>query len=519
MTPPAELLETLRQITGAPHVLCDGDLSAYTQDWRKRAQGEALAVVRPASVQEVAAIVKACAAAGTSLVPQGGNTGLAVGSVPDQSGTQVVLSLQRMNAVRAIDAANLTITVESGCILQNLQQTAEKAGFLFPLSLAAEGSCTIGGNLATNAGGTQVLRYGNARDLCLGLEVVNAQGEIWHGLSGLRKDNTGYDLTDLFVGSEGTLGIITAATLKLYPQPAARLTAWAALPSMEAAVTLLGLAHQHLGAGLTGFEVMGQFALSLVHKHFPQLRVPFLNAPTSSEPHAAAVDSRLPQQGPQDRLCRTAGAALPPGGSEPHEVGSVGAPYFVLLENSDSESEAHARERFEQLLETAFDQGCVLDAVVAENLSQAKGLWHIRESIPLAQAEEGLNIKHDISIAVSRIPEFVAATDALLRQRIDGVRLVNFGHLGDGNLHYNVQAPEGADAKTFLRDHEDEVNTLVYDSVASFDGSISAEHGVGSLKTDKLPLYKSAVALSMMHAIKKGLDPQNIMNPGRIVKL
>ena len=486
MTTQAELLDTLRHITGAPHVLCDGDLSAYTQDWRKRAHGKALAVVRPASVQEVAAIVKACAAAGTSLVPQGGNTGLAVGSVPDESGTQVVLSLQRMNAVRAIDAANLTITVESGCILQNLQQTAEKAGFLFPLSLAAEGSCTIGGNLATNAGGTQVLRYGNARDLCLGLEVVNAQGDIWHGLSGLRKDNTGYDLTDLFIGSEGTLGIITAATLKLYPQPAARLTAWAALPSMEAAVTLLGLAHQHLGAGLTGFEVMGQFALSLVDKHFPQLRVPFLNAPTSSEPH---------------------------------EVGSVGAPYFVLLENSDSESEAHARERFEQLLETAFDQGCVLDAVVAENLSQAKGLWHIRESIPLAQAEEGLNIKHDISIAVSRIPEFVAATDALLCQRIDGVRLVNFGHLGDGNLHYNVQAPEGADAKDFLRDHEDEVNTLVYDSVASFDGSISAEHGVGSLKTDKLPLYKSAVALSMMHAIKKGLDPQNIMNPGRIVKL
>ncbi|MBG6072749.1 MULTISPECIES: FAD-binding oxidoreductase [unclassified Polaromonas] len=495
MTTQAELLDTLRQITGAPHVLYDGDLSAYTQDWRKRAQGKALAVVRPASVQEVADIVKACAAAGTSLVPQGGNTGLAVGSVPDESGRQVVLSLQRMNAVRAIDAANLTITVESGCILQNLQQTAEKAGFLFPLSLAAEGSCTIGGNLATNAGGTQVLRYGNARDLCLGLEVVNAQGEIWHGLSGLRKDNTGYDLRDLFVGSEGTLGIITAATLKLYPQPAARLTAWAGLPSMEAAVTLLGLAHQHLGAGLTGFEVMGQFALSLVDKHFPQLRVPFIEASATNASQAGSNGSNAPA------------------------VGSVAMPYCVLLENSDSESEAHARERFEQLLETAFDQGCVLDAVVAENLSQAKALWHIRESIPLAQAEEGLNVKHDISIAVSRIPEFVEVTDALLRQRIDGVRLVNFGHLGDGNLHYNVQAPEGGDAKAFLHDHEDEVNTLVYDSVARFDGSISAEHGVGSLKTDKLPLYKSAVALSMMHAIKKGLDPQNIMNPGRIVKL
>ncbi|MBG6076083.1 FAD-binding oxidoreductase [Polaromonas sp. CG_9.11] len=528
MTTQPELLDTLRQITGATHVLCDGDLSAYTQDWRKRSQGKALAVVRPASVQEVAAIVKACATAGTSLVPQGGNTGLVVGSVPDESGTQVVLSLQRMNAVRAIDAANLTVTVEAGCILQTLQQTAEKAGFLFPLSLAAEGSCTIGGNLASNAGGTQVLRYGNARDLCLGLEVVNAQGEIWHGLSGLRKDNTGYDLRDLFVGSEGTLGIITAATLKLYPQPAARLTAWAALPSMDAAVTLLGLAHQHLGASLTGFEVMGQFALSLVDKHFPQLRVPFFDASAASagppqarpapsgesDPHAVgSVGAPAASAGPPQAR------PAPSGGSEPHAVGSVGAPYFVLLENSDSESEAHARARFEQLLETAFDQGCVLDAVVAENLSQAKGLWHIRESIPLAQAEEGLNIKHDISIAVSRIPAFVAATDALLRQHIDGVRLVNFGHLGDGNLHYNVQAPEGGDAHAFLRNHEDEVNTLVYDSVARFDGSISAEHGVGSLKTDMLPAYKSPVALSMMHAIKRAMDPQNIMNPGRIVKL
>ena len=473
MTDHADFLATLRQITGPAYVLCDGNLSAYTQDWRKRVQGKALAVVRPANVDEVAAVVKACLTAGVSLVPQGGNTGLAVGSVPDESGTQVVLSLQRMHAVRAIDAANLTVTAEAGCILQNLQQAAEKAGFLFPLSLAAEGSCTIGGNLASNAGGTQVVRYGNARDLCLGLEVVTAQGEIWHGLSGLRKDNTGYDLRDLFVGSEGTLGIITAATLKLYPQPAARLTAWAAVPSMQAAVTLLGLSHSHLGAGLTGFEVMGQFALTLVDKHFAQLRVPLFKD----------------------------------------------APYCVLLENSDHESEAHARGQFERLLETAFEQGCVLDAVVAENLSQAKALWHIRESIPLAQAEEGLNIKHDISIAVSRIPEFVEVTDALLQQAIAGVRLVNFGHLGDGNLHYNVQAPEASDAKAFLRDCEDDVNTLVYDSVARFGGSISAEHGVGSLKTDKLPTYKSAVALSMMRAIKLGLDPHNIMNPGRIVRI
>jgi len=470
------LLDTLRHIVGAAHVFTDGDLSAFTRDWRKRAHGKALAVVRPANAEEVAAIVKACAghqpATGVSIVPQGGNTGLAVGSVPDGSGTQIVLSLTRMNAVRAIDNANLTMTVEAGCILQNLQETAEEAGFLFPLSLAAEGSCTIGGNLGTNAGGTQVVRYGNTRDLCLGLEVVTAQGEIWHGLSGLRKDNTGYDLRNLFIGSEGTLGIITAATMKLYPLPAAQLTAWATVPSMEAAVTLLGLAHRHLGAGLTGFEVMGQFALSLVDRHFAQLRVPLFHS----------------------------------------------APYCVLLEISDHESEAHARGLFERLLELAMEDGCVSDAVVAESLNQARQLWHIRESIPLAQAEEGLNIKHDISIPVSRIPAFVAETDALLQHQIPGVRLVNFGHLGDGNLHYNVQAPEEGDAATFLREQEDRVNALVFDAVTRFHGSISAEHGVGSLKIDKLPHYKSPVALGMMRAIKQALDPHNLMNPGRVVR-
>ncbi|MBI3100575.1 MAG: FAD-binding oxidoreductase [Burkholderiales bacterium] len=468
-----DLIEQLRQIVGAPHVLTEGDLSAWEQDWRRRVHGKALAVVRPASTQEVAAVVKACAAAGAPIVPQGGNTGLSVGSTPDTSGREVVLSLTRMNAVRALDPDNLTLTVEAGCILQNVQEAAEKAGLLFPLSLAAEGSCTIGGNLGTNAGGTQVVRYGNTRELCLGLEVVNAQGEVWSGLSGLRKDNTGYDLRNLFIGSEGTLGVITAATLKLYPRPAAQLTAWAAVPSMEQAVRLLALAHQHLGAGLTGFEVMGRFALQLVDKHMPQLRVPFIDQPD--------------------------------------------IPWAVLLENSDSESEQHARKRFEALLETAFEQGCVQDAVVAESITQAQQLWHIRENIPLAQAEEGLNIKHDISVPISRIPAFVEHTDALLQREIPGVRLVNFGHLGDGNLHYNVPAPEGGDAKAFLRDQEDRVNHLVYEAVAQFGGSFSAEHGVGALKTDKLERYQSPVALSMMRAIKQALDPQNLMNPGRVL--
>jgi FAD/FMN-containing dehydrogenase len=469
------VLAALRAAVGTGQVLTHedptADLSAWERDWRGRAHGRALAVVRPSRTEEVAAVVRACTAGGVSLVPQGGNTGLVVGSVPDGSGSQVVLSLSRMNRVRSLDTANLTVTVEAGCVLQQLQQAAEQASLLFPLSLAAEGSCTIGGNLATNAGGTQVLRYGNARDLCLGLEVVTAQGEVWQGLSGLRKDNTGYDLRDLFIGSEGTLGVITAATLKLYPRPAARLTAWAAVPSLDAAVQLLGLAHQHLGAGLTGFEVMGQFALELVARHMPQLRVPFWQS----------------------------------------------APYCVLLENSDSESETHARLRFEGLLEAALMQACVTDAVVAESLSQAQQLWHIRESIPLAQAQEGLNIKHDISIPVSRIPAFCAETDALLQREIPGVRLVNFGHLGDGNLHYNVQAPAAADGIAFLQTEEERVNELVFDAVAKYDGSISAEHGVGSLKAGKLPLYKDPVALGLMRAIKQALDPRNTMNPGRVL--
>ncbi|MBU3711485.1 MAG: FAD-binding oxidoreductase [Limnohabitans sp.] len=467
------LIDTLRHLVGAPHVLAEGDLSAYEMDWRKRIQGKALCVVRPGNTEQVAAVVKACAAAGASIVPQGGNTGLVVGSIPDDSGRQVLLSLQRMNAVRAVDGENLTITVESGCVLQNLQQAAEQAGYLFPLSLGSEGSCTIGGNLSTNAGGTQVVRYGNTRELCLGLEVVTAQGDIMQGLTGLRKDNTGYDLRDLFIGSEGTLGIITAATMKLFPLPAASLTAWAAVPSMRDAVTLLGLAHQHLGAGLTGFEVMGQFALSLVDKHYPQLRVPLFKE----------------------------------------------TPWCVLLENADSESEEHARTRFEALMETAFEQGCVTDAVVAESLTQARNLWHIRESITLAQAEEGLNIKHDISLPVSAIPAFVEATDAELMREIPGVRLVDFGHLGDGNLHYNVQAPEGGDTRVFLETQEERVNHIVYQNVRRFHGSISAEHGVGSMKVDSLPSYKDPTALALMATLKRALDPHNTLNPGRVVRV
>ena len=456
------LIERLRELVGPEHVLTEGDLSAYLTDWRKRVTGRARAVVRPATTEQVAAVVRACAEARVPIVAQGGNTGMVEGSIPDASGTAVVLSLGRLNRIRAVDAANLTMTVDGGCVLQVVQEAADAQGLLFPLSLAAEGSCTIGGNLATNAGGTQVLRYGNARDLCLGIEVVTATGDVLQALSGLRKDNTGYDLRNLFIGSEGTLGIITGATLKLYPRPRATLTAWALVPSLDAAVSVLGRAQAAVGAGLTAFELMNAAALQLVARHMPQLRVPFLGE----------------------------------------------APWCVLLEQSDPGDEAHARTLLEDLLQGALEDGCISDVVLAENVAQAHALWHIRESIPLAQAEEGPNLKHDISLPVSAVPAFCAETDALL-QRLDGrMRIVNFGHLGDGNLHYNVQGDSLDEAR---------IAALVYDQVAKFGGSISAEHGVGALKAGKLANYKSGVAMRLMRDIKAALDPLGILNPGKVL--
>lgn len=465
------LMDSLRLICGDVNVLTGDGLTAYERDWRGREHGKALCVVRPAHTKEVSAVVKACAAVGVAMVPQGGNTGLVMGSTPDTSGQEVVISLQRLNKVRHIDVANATLTAEAGCILQHLQQTAEQAGFLLALSLASEGSCTLGGNLASNAGGTQVLRYGNTRDLCLGLEVVTAQGDVWSGLSGLRKDNTGYDLRHLFIGSEGTLGIITAATMKLFPKPAAQRTAWAAVPSVQAAIDLLGLAQQQLGAGLTGFEMMSQAALGLVARHLPALKVPFWQE----------------------------------------------APYCVLLELSDTESESHAEQRLEQLLGFALDKNVASEVVIAQSLSQSRELWQVRESISSAQAAEGLNIKHDISLPVSAIPAFVKQTDTALANALPGLRIVNFGHLGDGNLHYNIQCPENADAAHFLKTNEPQVNDMVYDAVMSFGGSVSAEHGIGRLKVESLPHYKDPVALQLMRSIKQALDPQNLMNPGRVL--
>ncbi|MCF8205111.1 MAG: FAD-binding oxidoreductase [Methylotenera sp.] len=464
------LLDTLRARLGDAGLLVGGDLSAYETDWRKRYPGRALAVARPASTEEVAAVLRLCQAHRVAVVPQGGNTGLVGGSTPDDSGQQLVLSLSRMKRLREIDVANASLTAEAGCVLADVQAAAAGAGMLFPLSLAAEGSCTLGGNLATNAGGTQVLRYGNARELCLGLEVVTAAGEVWQGLSGLRKDNTGYDLRDLFIGSEGTLGIITAATMKLYPAPKERLTALAACGGADDAVALLRLARDHAGDALTGFEVMNRASLALVARELPQLPQPL--AP---------------------------------------------AAWTVLLELSDAESANHARQVFEGLLEGAFEAGIVHDAAIAQSLQQARDFWHLRESIPLAQAQAGLNIKHDIALPVSAIPGFVAEMDAALARYMPGIEIIDFGHLGDGNLHYNVQAPAGVAPAAFLAAHEAPINALVYDAVQRRGGSISAEHGIGRLKREELAQRKDATALALMRSIKRALDPQGLLNPGRLV--
>jgi FAD/FMN-containing dehydrogenase len=464
------VVDALRAALGAAHVITDGDRAAYEIDWRKRFQGRALAVVRPGSTAEVAAVVAACRAHGTSIVTQGGNTGLVGGSVPDASGQQVLLSTARLNRVRSIDGANLTLVAEAGCVLQRVQEAAAQNGLMFALSLAAEGSCTIGGNLATNAGGTQVLRYGNARELCLGLEVVTAEGRVWDGLSALRKDNTGYDLRDLLIGSEGTLAIITAAALKLHPRPAAVLTALATLPTLAAATALLALAHERLGPGLTGFEVMNAFSLELVRRQFAQLRQPLARAP-----------------------------------------------WTVLIEHSDSENNAHATAALEALLGTALERGLIGDTAVATSIEQANAMWHLRESIPLAQSAEGANVKHDIALPVSAIEEFVASTDAALLRAFPGVRLVDFGHLGDGNLHYNVQGASGSEGAAFVARHEASINAIVYDAVLARGGSFSAEHGIGELKRDELAARKSPVALDMMRAIKHALDPAGVLNPGRVL--
>lgn len=465
-----EFIHSIEQVVGSAGVVRDPQLmQSYLRDWRNAYRGHAALVVRPATTEEVAAVVRLCHDAQVALVPQGGNTGLCGGSIPDDSGHQVVLSLSRMKRIREIDLANETITVEAGVILQELQQAASQAGRLFPLSLGAEGSCTVGGNLATNAGGTAVLRYGNMRELTLGLEVVLPDGRIWKGLRGLRKDNTGYDLKHLFIGSEGTLGVITAAVLKLFPATPSTATAWVALPSPQAAVELIGAVRSLCADRLTGFEMMSRQSLEFVLAHVAGCKDPF---------------------------------------AAPH-------PWYALIELRDSVPDAPLSQLLEDGLARAFENAWVIDAVIASNQSQAAALWALREGISEAQNHEGPSLKHDISVPVSRIPEFIARTDSALQQRFPGVRIVSYGHMGDGNLHYNISKPPG-DADASFKAQEQAIMELIYRMTSAFNGSISAEHGLGQAKPSAAAQFKDPLEIELMQAIKRTLDPCGLMNPGKV---
>ncbi|NMQ06944.1 FAD-binding oxidoreductase [Candidatus Accumulibacter phosphatis] len=444
-------------------------MTAYLGDWRGRYRGAALCVVRPATTAAVAAVVRVCAEAGVAMVPQGGNTSLCGAATPGSDGRSVLISLSRMRRVRAIDTLNNTITVEAGCVLQTVQEAAAEAGRLFPLSLAAEGSCQLGGNLSTNAGGVQVLRYGNTRELTLGLEVVLPSGEVWDGLRALRKDNTGYDLKHLFIGAEGTLGIITAAVLKLFPKPRSTATAWLAIASPALAVRLLAELQAQFGASLTACELVSEQALDLVRKHLP-----------GAHPSVSA------------------------------------SPWHLLIELSGSSDEAALREALTSFLAAALDQRMLGDALLAQSIEQARCLWALRENIGEAQKIEGQSIKHDVSLPISRLPEFVERADRALLLAYPEIRIVTFGHIGDGNLHYNQSTSAAGENAAFLA-AQPEVNRIVHDLVHELGGSISAEHGIGQLKRVELLRYKSPVEIEMMRAIKRTLDPQGLMNPGKVL--
>ena len=465
------LIERLAAAVGAQGLITDArDMEPYVVDWRRVYRGATPAVVRPASTAEVAAVMKICADTGTPVVPQGGNTGMCGGATPSASGREIVIALGRMNRILDTDALNNTMTVEAGCVLATIQQAALAADRFFPLSLGAEGSCQIGGNLATNAGGINVLRYGNTRELALGLEVVLPDGRVWNGLKGLRKDNTGYDLKDLFIGSEGTLGIITGAVLKLFPRPRTNLTAMLAVPDPASAVRLLARLRGTCGDRISAFEVISRLCLDLVLKHIPGTREPLPRA----------------------------------------------HPWQVLVELADSSDSGSLREDLEHILGRAVEDGLALDAVIAESTAQSQALWKLRETIPEASRDEGLVYRHDISLPVSRIPEFIGAATSALEKAFPGMRLICFGHLGDGNLHYNCYVPGRRRDDPAARDAHD-VNKVVLDIVRTYSGSFSAEHGIGQSKREELAYYKSAPELDVMRALKRTFDPGNIMNPGKVL--
>ena len=466
----AALLSAIAAIVGARHVLTESaDQEGYLSELRKLYTGRALAVVRPGTTAEVAALLALASRHKAPVVPQGGNTGLVGGQIPDESGNAIVLSLTRLNKVREVDPQSNTMTVEAGLTLLKAQEAAEAADRMFPLSLASEGSCTIGGNLSTNAGGVAVLAYGNARDLVLGLEVVLADGRVMNGLSKLRKDNTGYDLKNLFVGSEGTLGVITAAVLKLLPRPTSKATAFCGLASAEAGLALLSRVKAGAGSALTTFELIPRIGIEMPLRHIPGTRDPL------AEPHA----------------------------------------WYVLAELS-GEAGRSVDGLAEDLIGAAMEAGEVEDAALATSIEQAKAFWKIRESIPDAQRSEGVSIKHDISVPVASVPRFLSEADAAAAKLIPGVRILGFGHVGDGNVHYNVFQPIGSDGAAFLA-RWNEVSEAVFEVVLRLGGSISAEHGVGQMKRDYLPKIKDPVALEIMRGIKGLLDPQGILNPGKVL--
>ncbi len=466
--PATELLAALARRLGAAHVLTDPDaMAGYLAEQRGLYRSRALAVVRPATPEEVAFVVTECRARRIGIVPQGGNTGLVGGSVANG---EIILSLGRLNRIRELDPVNATITVEAGCVLKTVQEAADRAGRLFPLALAAEGSCQIGGNLATNAGGTNVLRYGNARDLVLGLEVVLADGRIWHGLSGLRKDNTGYDLKQLFLGSEVSLGIIYGAVLKLFRKPRSRATAFIGCASPHHALRLLERLQAGAGDALSGFEFMAGFALDIVLRHMPGV----------VRPLAAAH-----------------------GG-------------YVLAELTSPDPDADLAGRLEMLLAAALAEGVIEDAALGRSEAQNRAFWQLRESVPEAQKREGGSIKHDVSVPVSRVADFIEAASQACTERLPGIRVCAFGHFGDGNIHFNLSQPEGMDKAEFLG-FWGEFNRLVHDIVAGMGGSMSAEHGIGLLKREELRRYKDPVALELMRTLKQALDPLNLLNPGKVL--
>lgn len=465
------LIAGLQGILGGPACLTDPEaIAPFLTDWRGLYHGAARAVALPDNVEQVQAILRLAREHKAPVVPQGGNTGLSGGATPDAAGTAIVIATRRMNRIRELDPANNTMTAEAGCILADLQRAAADADRLFPLSLTAEGTCQIGGNLATNAGGINVLRYGNARDLCLGLEAVLPDGSLLSHLSGLRKDNTGYDLKHLLIGSEGTLGIITAATLKLFPKPVARATAIIALSDIHRATALLARCRAGLADQLVSFELLPRFGIELAEAHVPGLAWPL----------------------------------------------GVRPDWAILIEASTSSPAFDLRAAFEATLAAALEAGEIADAALAASEAQSQSMWRLREGIVEGQWREGANIKHDVSVPVVRVPDFLLAGAAALRQAWPQMRLLAFGHLGDGNLHFNLVQPRNEAKDRFLA-RTPEVNRIVHDVVETFGGSISAEHGIGQLRRDDLAQRKAPVELALMRQIKHLLDPGNLMNPGKLL--